>query len=202
MPGTSTVFPFCTAPETYGALIGLQGGGEFDTTVVRARNGYEQRRKNQASVRWSESIGWNPAIGGEPDRDLLRQLWDFYCDRDGRYQSFPYFSFDANGVWLLEVGVGDGVETTFACPSRQATLRTFYDDGVETADGTFTAGAASYGRDEVVFNTPPADGNIITLKFTGQRFGVMRFVDDKLTYRALVALTMAVALEVEEVFGE
>lgn len=202
MPGTSTVFPFCTSPDTYSPLKGIRGGAEFDTTRLRAKNGYEQRRANWATHRWSEKIGWNPAFSSTPDRDHLRQLWGFYCDRKGTFQSFPYFSFDTQGVWLLPIGTGDGVEDTFAVPARNATSRTVYDAGTPTAAGTYTAGAASYGRDEVVFSPAIADGNAITILFTGQRYGAMRFAEDKLTYTAFFAQLMACELEVVEVFGE
>ena len=157
-------------------------------TLITKFEGYgdEQRKRKMLYPRRDVSLTFENISVSD-----ARQLWQFYLDRGGQYEAFNIFSDVQNTYEGEYVGVGDGSQTVFNCPSKLATSRTFYVAGSEETELTFSSQGGTDGADKVEFTTAPDSAEVITMDFTGYLKYHVRFSQEIMTfdmfYRTLVS---------------
>lgn len=87
---------------------GAQGGPQFKTTVIELSSGKEKR-----NINWSEARAkYNIAYGIQQREDFQEVLAFFYARR-GKAHSFRFKDWSDFEMARAQIGVGDGVDTTF-----------------------------------------------------------------------------------------
>jgi uncharacterized protein (TIGR02217 family) len=165
----------------------------FSTNIVTTISGHEKRNSDWADARLEFDVG--PGIRGEAE---LRDLIAFFRARRGAARAFrfrdPYdhSSFDMVGVPGPAdqfLGNGDGQQNAFQLvkyygnpadePQRRLITRPDPDSLQLAIDGQVVAGWSLGPLGMIAFDTPPADGSIVTAGFL---FDVpVRFASDQLT---------------------
>ncbi len=202
----SYVFPFCTtgtggnSGDNY-PDEGLIVTPTFDTQIVTAKSGAEQRlalraNRHEFKYKWTKQSN---------DKSILTTIYDFHVARQGRYGSFGLFEFDAQFQWTtVTLGTAAGtLGETVNSAGRNVTSRSIYLNGVLKTNYTVGTGTGTNGRD-LITNTTPAwtAGQTITETFTGQRWFVVRFADDRMPMSLFSAKLYEVGLEMIQVIGE
>lgn len=149
---------------------GSVGGAEFQTTILSAVGGWEQRIANWdlGRLRWDLSKMLQ-------DRDVLAYVIAFYRARKGRAYGFLFKDWSDYYVgmsWVSDVltytgyeqfGTGDGADTTFQLQ------RTYYGDLQVYCDRTlqglsaFSAYSVFDGTGSVTFTAAPLTGVVVRL---------------------------------------
>jgi hypothetical protein len=113
----------------------------------------------------------------------FRNLYDFYMARRGAFESFYFYTIDADTFnEPLYVGMGDGMASTFDLPGKSTSAQSIYLDGVLQSSGfNILTGGGDGSSDRVHFTTAPAAGLVIVCTFSGFMRIRCRFQDDKLT---------------------
>lgn len=197
-----TTFPYTS--ESDGPNEGWEIEPDWSTQIVSARAGTEQRRQLWTLPRHRISgLSWSRQ---ENSSTKLDALYAFYMARKGALEPFVYFDFDQYRTWTKAyVGTGTGALSTYDLPAKSGTSYSIYVNGVlqtVTTHYAITAGAGSNGRDRIVFTFNPTLGHIIEATFTGQRAFVVRFAEDKLSYRAFSVRLYEIGISLIEVKGE
>jgi uncharacterized protein (TIGR02217 family) len=164
---------------------------EFSTNVVTMMSGHERRNSDWADARMAYDVA--PGVRSENE---LATLLTFFRARRGAAIGFRFtdpFDDSSNGIngtptatdQLL--GTGNGVQTAFALvkhygsgASAQKRLITRPREGtvVVAVNGTVTSGWTLGEKGQILFETAPANGAIITAGF---RFDVpVRFAEDRI----------------------
>lgn len=193
-------FPFTTSADA--PQEGIEIADAYNTRITTSQTGYEQRRQLQAFPRAALSaMKWDRS---ENASTRLDSLWDFYQQCRGALLPFIYFDLGTQRTWgHTFVGVGTGAQSVWDLPSKSATYSAVYVGGASVSNYTVAAGAGSNGRDRITFTSPlPASGKIIQATFTGQRAWVVRFANDRMSYRAFAVNLYEFGLELIEVRGE
>lgn len=173
----------------------------YATEITTARSGREQRRALWTSPVYGYTLAWERTPDALSKVDTLHA---FYCARKGAFEAFIFFDPASWRTYdRVMYGTGNGSQTTFDLPSRNATSRTVYVNDVAQGSGfTFTAGAGANGRDRIVFSSPPALGATLALSFTGQLATAQRFAADSLSWQAFHAQLFSVGIQLRSVKGE
>lgn len=117
-----------------------------------------------------------------------RTLWQFFMARGGRYDEFNLFHPMTDSYVGEYVGTGDGSETVWNMPSKQAQNVDIYVNGVEqdqtasSPDVTFTSEGGADGADTIEFTTAPDSGAYITTDFTGYLKVRAYFEEDEMSF--------------------
>lgn len=159
---------------------GSRGGPGFKTDIIAVDSGAEQR-----TSRWETPLRQFDVSYGVKSRQQLTTLITFYLARKGaqygfRYKDFSDFRSSADGISATtkddqEIGVGDGVVTTFQLiktyTSGNSVTRTITKpvtgtvkiakDGVNQTSGW----TADYTTGIITFSSAPADDVVITAGF-------------------------------------
>ncbi len=153
---------------SYGAV----GGPRFSTTVQLMNSGHEQRNINWADARREYEFDITPAR-----EKSWKELLSFFHARRGRAFGFRLKDFADFKAEMEQVGIGDGVQTSFQI------IKTYGGENTPTygyvrkltriVSGTvavFVNGAVQIGNwtvDDntggITFVTPPAEGAIIAV---------------------------------------
>ena len=133
-----------------------------------------------------------------------RTLWQFYEARYGRFETF-YFTLPYWDTYDGEyIATGDGDETVFTLPTENiASYSIYLNESLQTEGPT---GVGSYevsgsagpdGNDRLEFWVAPAEGQRITVDFTGNLVIRSRYQEDNLTFQRMwdKFTTMGVALK-------
>lgn len=166
----------------------------FDTRVLTARSGKEQRVATRPFPRWEFELSY----------DFLRDnvnteyqtLLGFVLQAMGEFANFYYVDPVDNSITLQTIGVGDGTTKNFQI------VRTFggfvdivkcvttnggvYVDGVLKTSGVdylLTTSTGGYGPDTIAFTTAPVSTKVITMTFNFAF--VCRFLNDKYDFKYL-----------------
>jgi len=107
-------------------------------------------------------------------------IYEFFQNRLGSYEPFWFFDVQSRKWVDQRVGEGNGIEDTFDLPGN-GTISAVYIDAVVNTDYTFSDNTGEGGADQIIFDSPPANGAVITANFTGYLRIKGRFKDDKLT---------------------
>ena len=193
------IFPWCEVPYDDWPTTGVIFTPAFKTQIVTAKSEREQRRAWLTSPRRRVKMEWKQQNNS---KTKLQELYDFFCARKGKYESFAYFDWDVSKTWTDEpVGTGDGVTTVFNVPFRSGASSISYKvAGTPTAGTTATGG--TNGRMKVTFGAAPANSAAIITTFTGQLYLPVRFDIDEMPQTLFEANLYEVGCELIEVIGE
>lgn len=163
---------------TFTPAFGLQESVQYNTTIFEGDSGKEKRHK-----KWSRGKRSLSAALHEEDEDAIDTIWDFYCDRAGRYDSFWIkFPTRKNSKSTDEaVGAGDGDETVFALdyfPIDTSSIVVKH-DGVVQASGFTPANDLTDEVAEITYSSAPGLGVAITASY--DYYVRVRFAEDKMT---------------------
>ncbi len=158
-----------------------------------------QRRKKRTTPLHEFIIKWRALTA-----DDERQLWNFYSDMSGGFQSFAFF--DIERVYTGQnIGIGNGVENTFNTGAKNISNYTVYVDGIEKTEGVHynvSVNTGTDGQDQIVFTTgnEPPDGKLITLDYKGRKYyAKCVFTHDNLTSTNFVTALHTIGLSIMEV---
>lgn len=165
--------------------FGSTGGPEYSTDIVITQGGYEQR-----NINWSQARARYNVAHGVKTQMQLDILIAFFRARKGRADGFRFKDWtDYQAVNQL-IGTGDDTTTVFQLQkhytSGESETRiitkpvagsiTIYLDDVPESGSNYTADTTN---GQIIFNTAPAAGTIITADF---EFDVpARFDTDRLS---------------------
>lgn len=156
--------------------------------------GEEQRKQKWLYPRRDITVKYNFISKAD-----METLWEFYLARAGAFNAFSFFMPEPEGTppsYIGEyVGTGDGTTDIFNLPCKLSTGRTVYvaglvqsDEGASNPDYNFTPVGGADGADKIDFSDSgmaiPANGQVITLDFTGTLKIRSRFAEDKMTMDA------------------
>ncbi|MBW2024369.1 MAG: DUF2460 domain-containing protein [Deltaproteobacteria bacterium] len=183
-------------PDTISAVYPLIEEIAFKTLISNFDNlGEEQRKRKWLYPRRIITLRFN----GLSQSDI-RTLWQFYLDRSGSYEAFNWFHPYSNTYEGEYVGTGDGSTTVFNLPSKSATSRTLYIDGVSQTEGTnwtFTSEGGADGADKCEFTTAPNSGQRITFDFSGYLKVRCRFAEDIMSFENFVTTLYRTGLKLQ-----
>lgn len=151
----------------------------FNTSVQRSVNLSEARTAWSATPVWDVTFTYD-LLRDDTAHNELKQLVGFFCARQGSFDSWLYqnpYDFNASNQ---AIGTGDGTSTTF---NLRRTIGEFSDrvsnwaNAVVYANGVAqNAVTISTANGQVVFNSPPASGAVLT--WTGSYYYRCRFEQD------------------------
>ena len=154
---------------------------EFRTLVSDFESGNETRKQKRLYPRRNFPLKYRHISKA----DALT-VWQFFLDRKGSHEAFPFFLPTTNTYTGEYVGTGDGSTTTFNLPSKSAASYSVYLDGyelTETTDYTFTSGGGADGADLLSLTVAATDGVKITFGFTGYLKVRCRFAEDIFSFQ-------------------
>lgn len=148
------------------------------TLVTPFESGKEQRR-----AKWSAPIRSFDLIYNGRTHTRMQELWTFYKDRQGAYDTFYFENPNDSPISLSgdeTIGVGDGTDVSF----------NFDRFPVKSGDCTITVGGiaqteatdynVTYATGAITFVSAPASGDTITA--TDYRFyTISRFAEDNMS---------------------
>ena len=143
--------------------------------------GKEKRRRKWLYPKRDISLVYNNNISYIE----ARTLWQFYLDRHGSYNAFSFFFSESDTYEGEYIGTGDGSTVLYDLPGKSTSTRTVYVAGSTMSTGTDyipSAGVGGDGADIITFLVAPADGDRITLDFSGLLRVTCRFNEDQLSY--------------------
>lgn len=172
---------------------------EWRTLTHEYEGGVETRKQKRLYPRRNFTVTYeNLSIGD------ANTIWNFYNARKGRLEAFNFFMHTRSGYELSYtgeyVGVGDGSTTVLNLPSKNATLRTMYLNGVEINEGAeeawvFSAGEGEDGADKATFTSAPGNGVKVTFDFTGTFKVRSRFAEDLVDFEIFYAILCSAGLK-------
>lgn len=144
----------------------------------------EQRKRKSLYPRRNITVGYTYITLAE-----ARTLWQFYQSRYGRYESF-FFVLPYWDTYVGEyIATGDADQTVWDLPTENISSYTIYLDGSAQSEGPsgmgsyeISAGAGSDSNDRLEFWSAPAEGQRITVDFTGNLVIKVRFEEDVLSF--------------------
>lgn len=130
-------------------------------------------------------------------------LWDFYCARRGSYEAFYWFAPESDTYKGLFVGIGTGSKTIWDLPGKSTSARTLYKNGQLQSSGfTYLTGGGEGGADRVQFDAAPANGDVLSVDFTGILRVKCRFENDRLTKEFFEILLYRSTIDLKGLPGE
>jgi len=134
-------------------------------------------------------------------------LWEFYNARKGSYGEFNFFVPEPEETYPSYTGeyvhVGDGSTDVFNLPCKWSSARTLYVAGIvqtEDDDYTFTALGGEDGADKIDFEdssmSPPSNGAVILLNFTGILKVRCRFAEDIMSFKVFMDRVATIGVEI------
>lgn len=128
-----------------------------------------QRIKKQTRALHDFSLKYN--LAGQAA--VMKPLWDFYNERNGRFESFAFFDFELWPHTGVSIGTGNGAATQFNLAAKETSGRVVYVAGVQKTEGTdytFSAGTGTDGQDRITFAVAPGNGAAVTADYTGRKY--------------------------------
>jgi len=159
----------------------------FKTLSSQSDQGEEKRRRKWLFPKRNITLLYQIL-----EYDNARTIWQFYIDRHGSFEVFSFFHMHDNTYIKDYVGTGDGIIKAFDVPGKDTTDRTLYLDNVALEEATDATAAGDYyiiddggldNADNIQFFIAPADGDRITIDFTGLLRIRCRFMEDNLDYQ-------------------
>jgi len=167
----------------------------WHTLKSQFENGSEQRRQKWLYPKYDVKISFEGL-----ERADAKIIYKFYMARKGSYESFYFFDPDPFDHAGLYVGTGDGITDVFDIPGRFTSAQVLYENGYEVSTGfSYLSGGGDGGADRVGYTVSPADGQIITVDFTGFVRAKVRFKDDNLSREDFTAQLFRYGLELKGV---
>lgn len=169
---------------------GAKGGPKFDTTVLSAVNGVEQRNINRTQSRGEWTIGYGLRMASD-----WKPILALHYAQRGRAYGFTFKDFTDYYVTDGSIGTGNGTATTFQLIKvydagvRQYTRTILLPDTdtlIVNLNGTPTT-AFTVSDGLLTFTSAPANGAVITASF--DFFVPVRFADDHIE----ISIEMATA---------
>jgi hypothetical protein len=154
---------------------------EWSTLISDVDVGGEQRRQKWLFAKYNVRFKC-PRLSATQ----MQTVWDFYAASKGAHGAFYFFDPApligiTTSYKALYVGYGDETTSIFDLPGKSTSNRTLYINGTTQSSGfSYLTGGGSDGSDRVSFTSAPADGDIITVDFTGRLRVRCRFRDDRL----------------------
>lgn len=163
-------------------------GVQFRTLVQEFESGVITRKKKRTYPLRSFSLVYK-----DIDYTEVQTLYQFFIARAGMFEAFVFFDRNPNHVYVKEyVGTGDGSTTEFNLPSLNAVSYTLYIDDVAQSEGeesgssgvdwTFHAANGDDGEDTCKLAVAAAEGERITLSFTGRLKVPCIFAEDEMGF--------------------
>lgn len=117
------------------------------------------------------TIAWSLLTGAELD-----QVLDYLSSASA---FFYFFLNRARSISERSFGTGNGSTSTFTLPAKEvsATGLVIKIAGATTTAYTLNAGTGAEGEDQIVFNTPPANGAALTWSATSARERIQVYVE-------------------------
>ena len=191
---TTLIFPSIASPG-----FPAKRTPQWKTDVQTSVSGKETRIARWVSPKWLWELPYEclRMLAGQPAE--FQSLVSFYNSCQGAFQTFLYADADDNQVAGQQIGVGDGVTTTFQLVRAFGGLGGFveaiyapnavtavYVNGAVQGTSTYTVNAWGSGSPgKIVFNTAPASGAAITVDFSF--YFPCRFTDDKVDFDRIFA---------------
>ena len=151
----------------------------YRTLISDLDSGNEQRRAKQEFPKYDVVVTYNILTKTE-----MNTLFAFYQARKGPYEAFYIYDLtDVLNVTTTSytdqyVATGDGSTATFDIPGRSTGTRTLYVNGIEDSSAVFLVGGGASSSDRVTPDSIPAEGDILTVDFTGYLRMRVRFESD------------------------
>ncbi len=171
----------------------------FRTLISEFATGAEQRRRTRLFPRRNVPLKYNHI-----DPSDARTLWQFFIDRAGSWQAWNYFVYQSNSYEQEYVGTGNGTQTAWNCPSRDALSVSVYIDTAIQTEGTnyeFTARGGADGADLLTFTTPPPVGSFVTMSFTGTLKIRGVFADDRMSYETFYSRLVTIGVAIRGLYN-
>ena len=178
-------------PLLPGQMFVSDKGPEWETTIIRSRNGRERSTSWMSSPRWHFHVAYE-VLREEPTLEELSILFAFFNSRAGRHGKFWYRDPSDHTVTNQNVGTGNGVATIFQLTRTVHGFTepvfsvdgtpTIYKNGVPVSPSDYEI--SDYGV--LTFDTAPASEVEVT--WTGQFRYWCRFDDDKISASEMVEL--------------
>ncbi|EGJ51800.1 DUF2460 domain-containing protein [Desulfocurvibacter africanus] len=152
----------------------------FETVVSRYGGGRELRKQKLLFPLYDVTLRYQKITTGQ-----AALLWQFHRERKGAFEEFSYYRFQEQAYASEYVGVGNGEQTIWNAPARQALSVEVHFDGTRLTDGAdyaYEPGAGVDGADRIVFAAAPAAGGYITMSFYGRLKMRCRFAEDVLDF--------------------
>lgn len=134
----------------------------YRTLIAPLDGGSEQRRSKFAYPKYDVLVTYSLLEAVD-----ISTLWDFFVARRGAYGAFYIIDYVLKAYTDLYVGLGDGSTTIYDLPGAKTSARTVYINGVDPVGESFLSGGGEGGADRVQFASAPADGDVLTVDFTG-----------------------------------
>lgn len=178
------------------ALEPLNESLQYKTRISQFDDlGEEKRRKKWLYPKRSFKVSYKGISISD-----AQTLWEFFIARSGAYESFSFFYPFSRTYSGEYVGTGDDSTTVFNLPSKQATSRTIYLDGVSQSEGTdwtFSSEGGADGADKATFAAAVSLGERITFDFTGYLKVRARFLDDVFDFNTFYNLISESGLTIQ-----
>ncbi len=177
----------------------------FKTIITTASSDIEQRRALVTAPRYKFKYKWTQQNN---DKSILSAMHDFYVARKGSYESFALFEFDCSFEWNIvncgawvnsgtmdikskNVKSGTHVIRVGSTTATPLTLTTHY---------TITNAGGTNGQD--LLNMTSSQSGTVYHSWTGQRYFIVRFVEDSMDMTLLSAKLHDTGLDMIEAVGE
>jgi hypothetical protein len=151
----------------------------FLTLVSEVDTGQEQRKSMKTFPTFDVNLQYNRTRIAD-----FQTIWNFYIARKGAFEAFDFYTCPRTEDWEgLYVGVASGSLSTFDIPGKTTSDHTVYNNTVEVDSGDYTilVGGGRSSSDRIAFDTPPDEGHVITVDFTGYMRIYCRFKEDRLS---------------------
>lgn len=164
---------------------GALGGPAFQTTIIALGTGAEQRNVDWLAQRCSYDVSY----GVQHKKDFIEIVKFFYA-RLGRARGFRFKDWTDYEATDQQIGVGDGVRTTFQLVKNYSSLvqyqrkitRPVANTVSVRVDNVVSLFSVNVNTGLVTMSSAPADGAVVTASF---EFDIpVRFDSDKLDLNA------------------
>jgi uncharacterized protein (TIGR02217 family) len=174
-------------PSLPGASYPSPRSPVFDTTVQQAISGKETRIALQSTPRWKWDLSFSILRSGGGFSEF-QQVVGFFNQRRGMFDTFLYEDSDDNAVVGQQIGIGDGVTTSFQlvrqfggfvepmlAPNTGATIN-IYLNAIKQTSGYSVSGWGTSNPGVLTFTSAPGSGVVITADFN--YYWPVRFATD------------------------
>jgi uncharacterized protein (TIGR02217 family) len=189
-----------TFPEDPKPIYPLVITPRFNTVVSGMDSGSEERTAKWLFPKYDTTVKYHGLSASD-----VQILWNFYLSRKGAYEAFYIYDLAllasiAKSHVGQYVATGDGATDTFDIPGRSTSSHTVYIDNVEqtvTSDYSISYGGGASGSDQVVFVSAPAEGEVVTVDFTGYLRIRCRFAQDNLSFDLFQTVLFSTGIELK-----
>jgi len=156
--------------------------------------------KSESISLWDDGLReytLNYNVINKADKNIL---WAFFNAHKGKGVKFHFYGNEESFV-DQRIEDGDGLTVAFDLSAREvveSTLVVTVNQFVETAY-SFSEGSGTNGSDEIIFDTAPAEADLILISYTGEKRFTCRFSDDKISMSEFAYKLTKTGLNISEV---